>query len=402
MDPQHCALILMDLQNDYLHPQGLLHRRGLAASTEEERADLVRRVQALLQGARQAGAPVVWVRTALRPDHLDSALSTRLRDDMGLTPESGFLVEGSWGAALIAELQPGVDDPVITKTGHSAFQFTPLDRLLSNLGVDACVVVAGGVLDGLEESARQGAALGFEVYIPVDAVSAAARERHRGWTMIADLTTTDEVLAALHSPSDTQGRRDLRTALLVIDLQNDFVHPDGVKARLGYSVMSEEDRGTLIENNQRLAQGMRAADNPVVFVKVGVRPDNLDRAWPRAARRAKPIAAEERYLAEGSWGAQVAEGVDVLEDDFIVIKKGNSGFGFTPLHRILRNLGVGHCVVSGGAIHGCIEATVREGVGLGYTFTVVPDASYPPGGLVPGVLDSHTDLRDTREVLAAL
>ena len=67
MDPQHCALILMDLQNDYLHPQGLLHRRGLAASTEEERADQVRRVQALLQGARQAGAPVVWVRTAPAP-----------------------------------------------------------------------------------------------------------------------------------------------------------------------------------------------------------------------------------------------------------------------------------------------------------------------------------------------
>ena len=403
MDLRKSALILTDLQNDFLHPQGLLHRLGHAALTEEERASLIGRARELAAGMRAAGRPVVWVRTALRPDHLDSALSPKLRDELGLTPESGFVVEGSWGAEIIGELRPEPQDLSITKTGHSAFQFTHLDRLLANLEVSACVMVAGGTLDGLEESVRHGAALGYEVLIPLDAVGAAARAHHRVWSMTAALTTTEEVLADLQAPpSGEPAPSPDGTALLVVDLQNDFVHPQGVKARLGYSVMSEEDRSAIIENNQLLAQSMRRAGGPVLFIKVGVRPDNLDRAWPRAARRAKPIAPEERYLAEGSWGAEVAEGVDVLDDDFTVIKKGNSGFGFTPLHRILRNLGVRHCIVSGGAVHGCVEATVREGVGLGYTFTVVPDAMYPPGGLIPELLGTHADIRDTRDVVAGL
>ena len=69
------------------------------------------------------------------------------------------------------------------------------------------------------------------------------------------------------------------------------------------------------------------------------------------------------------------------------------------LFRILRNLNVTSCVVSGGAVHGCIEATVREGVGLGYTFTIVPDAAYPPRSLVPDVLEKQAAFKSTAEVI---
>ena len=88
--------------------------------------------------------------------------------------------------------------------------------------------------------------------------------------------------------------------------------------------------------------------------------------------------------------------------DIMVTKKGNSAFGLTPLHRILRNLDVTSCILSGGAVHGCIEATVREGVGLGYSFTVVPDAAYPPNSLIADVLANQTAFKTTAEVIDQL
>ena len=110
----------------------------------------------------------------------------------------------------------------------------------------------------------------------------------------------------------------------------------------------------------------------------------------------------EDYLLPGSWGAQVIEGLEVDEHDFVVTKKGRSCFGATPLHRILRNLGVRRCIVTGGGIYGCVEDSVREGVGLGYGFTVVSDATYEPNSPVLKILAQRVDCKSTDEVLAAL
>jgi nicotinamidase-related amidase len=86
----------------------------------------------------------------------------------------------------------------------------------------------------------------------------------------------------------------------------------------------------------------------------------------------------------------------------VITKKGRSGFGFTPLHRVLRNLGVSHCVVTGGAVHGCVEDTVREGAGLGYQLTLVPDALYRPNSPTIEVMKDYVRFKTTAEVLAEL
>jgi ureidoacrylate peracid hydrolase len=263
------------------------------------------------------------------------------------------------------------------------------------------VPVGGGYLDDLVQTLNEGGALGLEMIVPTDAADPSAQHHQRMWRTRATLTTTAEAVADLRS-ARTHASAPGETALIVVDLQNDFVHPQGVRGRLGYSKMSEEERSILIENNQALCEAMREAGHPVIFARVGVRKDNLDRAWSKSIRRELPIEQDEGYLAEGSWGAQVVEGVDIADSDIMVTKKGNSAFGLTPLHRILRNLNVTSCVVSGGAVHGCIEATVREGVGLGYTFTIVPDAAYPPSSLVSDVLGNQTDFKTTAEVIDEL
>jgi ureidoacrylate peracid hydrolase len=289
------------------------------------------------------------------------------------------------------------------KTGHSAFQATTLDRVLANLGVDTCVCAVGGFLDDLVQTIAEGSALRYEMVVPVDAVDASRREHQRMWRHRSTVTTSAEAIEELAaSAASRRPKAPGGAALLVIDLQNDFLHPEGVRGRLGYSLLTEGERGSIIEKNQALCQAARAAGRPVIFARVGARKDNLDRAWAQAIRRELPIADDENYLLEGSWGAEVVEGVDVDDNDFQVTKKGNSAFGFTPLHRILRNLNVTTCIVSGGAVHGCIEATVREGVGLGYSFVVVPDAAYPPGSLIPEVLGTQAEFMNTEEAIARL
>ena len=90
------------------------------------------------------------------------------------------------------------------------------------------------------------------------------------------------------------------------------------------------------------------------------------------------------------------------EDDYVVEKKGGSGFGYTPLHRILRNLNARRLIMTGGAVTGCVWATALDGVALGYDITVIADATYPPDSPDLPSLAEWCEVRPTAEVLAGL
>lgn len=398
MNLARSALILIDFQNDFLHRDGLIQRLGLVDPTEE-REGALKNVTLLVGQMKAAGRPVIWIKTELRSDHLDSALPSSFIG-LGLTAGNGFLVQGSWGAEIVDGLSMEAADLVVTKRGHSAFQTTHLDRLLSNLGVNTCVVLGGGVFDGLPESVRQGGALGYEVIIPSDATGypSGSPQIQNLWNR-AVITTTRAVLDALSDAKEIHPVVS-KTALLLVDIQNDFVHPEGFQHRMGYGRLTEEERAVIIRNNQRLIQTMGEAAAPIVFTVTAYRRDKLDDAAPPIAPRNRPVPPGETFILEGSWGAKVVSGLEIHEGDFVITKKGRSAFGFTPLHRIFRNLGVTKCIVTGGGIHGCVEDTIREGVGLGYLFTVVTDAIYEPDSPILSVLANHADFRTTDEVVA--
>lgn len=402
MDLTRSALILIDFQNDFLHSQGLLSRAGISRLSDLERRTLIANTRSLVDGMKNAGRPVIWVKTVLRRDHADSALSPAVRETMGLTADKGFIVEGAWGSEIMAEIQPGPEDFVVVKKGHSIFQFTHLDRLLTNLGVDTFIAAGGAGLDCLADSVRQGGALGYEMLIPADATGYPPESAHlKNLKNRAALTTTSALLAELR-PSGTPLPKASRTALLLIDLQNEFVHPDGFHERLGYAHMSPEERELVIRNNQRLIQAMREKKHPVIFVITLYRKDRLDDASSPTAIRNRPMPPGEDYLLPGSWGARVHEDLEVRDEDFVIPKKGRSCFGFTPLHRVLRNLKVDRLIVTGGGIYGCVEDSIREGMGFGYRFTVVSDATYEPNSPVLKILAERVDCKSTDEVLADL
>ena len=146
-------------------------------------------------------------------------------------------------------------------------------------------------------------------------------------------------------------------AMVLIDMQNDFMNAERPSVIYGTSTpMPEEKRQRILDNTQRLTTAMRAHGWPVIYVHVGRREDNLDDAHSPVDKETRSLPAGVTHCALGTWGAQVVDEISPLDDDFMVRKTGGSGFGFTPLHRILRNLNVRNLLMTGGAVTGCVWA----------------------------------------------
>ncbi len=149
LDVARTAAVVVDMQNDFCTQGGWLHGIGVdVAPTHRAVAGLA----ATLPPLRAAGVPVIWLNWGNRPDLLN--LSPALLhvynpggDGVGLgdaLPNGAPVLEkDSWGAALVAALQPGPDDVRVDKFRMSGFWDTPLDSILRNLRIDT--VLFGGV-----------------------------------------------------------------------------------------------------------------------------------------------------------------------------------------------------------------------------------------------------------------
>jgi ureidoacrylate peracid hydrolase len=169
-----------------------------------------------------------------------------------------------------------------------------------------------------------------------------------------------------------------RSALIIVDMQNDFVHPEG-----GFAHRARENPEAKIDMPflmgtvpaaARLVESFRRAGRPVVFVAHVLKPDYSDAQFPywRATRGA--LSGNRTFITEGSWGAQIIDELKPLPGEHLVVKKGFGGFSNTPLDTILRNLGVTTCVVCGVTTCVCVSTTVRGGVEHNYRMILVSDA----------------------------
>jgi ureidoacrylate peracid hydrolase len=102
-----------------------------------------------------------------------------------------------------------------------------------------------------------------------------------------------------------------RFALIIVDMQNDFLHPDG-----GFAHLAREHpeanidlpflRGT-IPQVSRLAETFRAAGRPVIYVAHVVKPDYSDAAFPYWRIGVGPSSGNRTFIVEGTWGAQIVD-----------------------------------------------------------------------------------------------
>lgn len=196
LDPTTTAVLVIDMQNDNLHPDGAFAATGAADHAAEQ--DVVAHVGAILAAARAASAPVVHNRIVVYPGRPTGGTNAPIFRMLG--PES--LLLGTWGADPITGAEPVGDEIVLDRIRMSAFHGTSLDTILRNLGVTTVVVTGVWTNMAVEHSARDAADLGYEVVVVSDATSsinAQWQEAALGFalTTIVTVATTAEVVAAL-------------------------------------------------------------------------------------------------------------------------------------------------------------------------------------------------------------
>lgn len=166
----------------------------------------------------------------------------------------------------------------------------------------------------------------------------------------------------------------MKSALLIVDMQNDAIRKDGYhgkNAEKGAPV-DLDFLASPIPNIKRLAAAFRAADKPVIYVLMSLRPDYSDACFPYW-RFDRPV--ERGFHVEGTWGNQIIDELTPEKSDYMVVKKGYGGFHNTELEPLLRNLGVDTCVMTGVGTPICVGITVREGVSRNFRMVVVSDGT---------------------------
>lgn len=166
------ALVLIDMQNAFLAPDGSMAAMGMDVEALREAIPGCVR---LAEGARRAGVPVINVRICLREDYRDGGII--FNQHAPGARELGAMVDGTPDAEFVPELRPQGGDLVVEKRRFTAFYSTTLETTLASLGVRRLVL--GGVLASVcvESTARDAAQRDFHTLIAADATADTTRER---------------------------------------------------------------------------------------------------------------------------------------------------------------------------------------------------------------------------------
>lgn len=176
-----------------------------------------------------------------------------------------------------------------------------------------------------------------------------------------------------------------RSALIVIDMQNGFLHPDGSIPRAGMVVPGAAD---LVSRTAALVAAARARDVPVVHTRHSYRHGGLEMpAWYR--RAAEPVlAVAPDMLARGSWDADVVDELAPAQDGIVIDKIRFDAFLHTDLEVVLRALRVERLVVAGVVTNLCVESTVRSALQRDFEVSVAADCTAALPGQHEPALDS--------------
>ncbi|MDN3920290.1 cysteine hydrolase family protein [Roseateles violae] len=187
-NPRHSALLIVDLQNDFLAPDGAYARGGAVSAAALQ---LPQRVAPVAQAFKQAGGLVVCSRFTLWPNARgEPMVSSHLK---ALRPflKRGDFSPGSSGHAVVPPLEPHVDVSV-DKVAYSAFFNTQLEWVLRRAGVEAvfvCGIVTNG---GVASTVRDAHARDFDTYVLCDGCAAFNDDAHRA--ALKDIETVAAVI----------------------------------------------------------------------------------------------------------------------------------------------------------------------------------------------------------------
>lgn len=203
-----CALLIIDMQRDFLAPGGYAEQAGLAIDTL--RAPIPR-IQALLQAARSQGLTIIYTREGHRADLSDvSQVKLRRSQRAGATigsagPMGRLLIRGEYGHDIIDELTPQRGEILIDKPGYGAFHQTDLALILHNRGIQRLLLTGVTTDICVHSTLREAVDRGFDCLTVSDACAATHTDIHAAMLaciqgeggILGSVQTTAEVLRSM-------------------------------------------------------------------------------------------------------------------------------------------------------------------------------------------------------------
>jgi nicotinamidase-related amidase len=206
-DSAHAALLVIDMQRDFVEPGGFGETLGNDVSLLRA---VIPPLQAALAATRDAGITVIHTREGHRPDLSDCppAKLTRGEPELrigDLGPKGRILIRGEYGHDIIDELAPADGELVIDKPGKGSFYATGLDETLRSKGITSLVVTGVTTEVCVHTTVREANDRGYECLVLADCVGSYFPEFQRyGLAMIAAqggifgwVASSDQYLKAL-------------------------------------------------------------------------------------------------------------------------------------------------------------------------------------------------------------
>ena len=165
--------------------------------------------------------------------------------------------------------------------------------------------------------------------------------------------------------------------LLLVDMQNDFMSPDGFGEQLGNDCTKLEH---VVGPTRAVLQSARSADLTIIHTRENHRSNLADLTHLKASSCSSIGVSngKGRSLVRGEWGSEFVSGLEPLEHETVIDKSGKSAFYQTDLELVLRNANVHTLIVCGVTTEICVHSTVRDATDRGIKCIVLKDctASY--------------------------
>ncbi|MNO21558.1 Peroxyureidoacrylate/ureidoacrylate amidohydrolase RutB [compost metagenome] len=158
---------------------------------------------------------------------------------------------------------------------------------------------------------------------------------------------------------------DHRSAVLVVDVQNDYCHPDGAMARVGNDVGGVSG---MMPNLHRLLEAARQYKVPIMFIQTFHEEATDSEAW-----KTRSSGKSAEVCRVGSWGANFFE-VAPEPEEIVINKHRYSAFINTRLDSVLRSQKIETLIITGVSTNVCVESTARDAFMLDYHVVLLHDA----------------------------
>ena len=167
------------------------------------------------------------------------------------------------------------------------------------------------------------------------------------------------------------------TALVIIDMQRDFIEPGGFGQTLGNNVAL---LAAIVPTVQKVLHAWRRAGGMVVHTRESHAPDLSDcppakRLRGAPALRIGDLGAMGRILVQGEPGNQIIDALTPADGEIVIDKPGKGAFYATPLQAMLTANGITHLIVMGVTTEVCVQTTLREANDRGYDCLLVEDGT---------------------------